>query len=193
MRRTGVWVSLFRNFIIHEIFSEFLQPLRDFRTWRCSTWFGKQRVSLFYHGILFICFWEFLVDLGLLVIGFSPFYRALLFIWFWILLAWFTTGCPDRSSTIVDTVTGEMSLSIWSSRSLVLLPLDVTVGDEDELEEDVEQWLPCLERVLEVDWSRPEDELAGKPGTAIGTKFSVLQCIGIPFLMRCVFWPLIHS
>ena len=37
------------------------------------------------------------------------------------------------------TVTGEMSLSIRSSRSRVSLPLDVTVGDEDELEEDVEQ------------------------------------------------------
>ena len=58
---------------------------------------------------------------------------------FWILLAWFTTGCPDRSSTLVDTVTGEMSLSIQSSRSRISLPLDVTVGDEDELEEDVEQ------------------------------------------------------
>ena len=29
MRRTGVRVSIFRNFIIHQIFSEFLQPLRD--------------------------------------------------------------------------------------------------------------------------------------------------------------------
>ena len=28
MRRTGVWVSVFRNSIIHEILSEFLQPLR---------------------------------------------------------------------------------------------------------------------------------------------------------------------
>ena len=38
---------------------------------------------------------------------------------FWVLLAWFTTGCPDRSSTLVDTVTGEMSLSVRSSRSRV--------------------------------------------------------------------------
>ena len=92
-----------------------------------------------------------------------------------------TTGCPDPSSTFVDTLTGEMSLSIRSSRSQVSLPLDVTVGDEDELEEDVEQWLSCLESVLEVDWSQPEDELADKPGTTIGTKFSVLQCNRIPF------------
>ena len=39
-------------------------------------------------------------------------------------------------------------------------------------------------------WSRwrSEDEL-DKPATTIGTKFSVLQVIRIPFLMRC--WPLI--
>ena len=32
-----------------------------------------------------------------------------------------------------------------------------------------------------------------KPGTTIGTKFSVLQIIRIPFLMRCGLWSLIHS
>ena len=64
----------------------------------------------------------------------APFYG-----FFWKLLAWFTTGCPVRSSTLVDTVSGEMSLSIRFSRSRVSLPLDVTVSDEDELEEDVEQ------------------------------------------------------
>ena len=32
-----------------------------------------------------------------------------------------------------------------------------------------------------------EEELADKPGTTVGTKFSVLQCIRIPFLMRCGF------
>ena len=47
------------------------------------------------------------------------------------------SGLPDRSSTVVDTVTGEMSLSVRSSRSRVLVSL--IVGDEDELEEDVEQ------------------------------------------------------
>ena len=97
MRRTGVRVSMFRNSIIHQIFFEFLQPLRDFRT---------QRVA--------------------------PIYLWLLFMGFGILLAWFTTGCPDRSSTLVDTVTGEMSLSIGSSHSRVLVSL--TVGDENELE-----------------------------------------------------------
>ena len=82
-----------------------------------------------------------------------------------------------------------MSLSVRSSRSRVLVLL--TVGDEDELEEEVEQWLFCLESVLEVDESDPEDEL-DKPGTTTGTKFSVLQGIWIPFLMRCYFWPPIH-
>ena len=76
MRRTGVRVSMCWNFIIHQIFSEFLQPLRDFRT---------QRVSLFLLGFLF-----------LLVLG--------------ILLAWISSGCPDPSSTKIDTGTGEMSL-----------------------------------------------------------------------------------
>ena len=34
MRRTGVWVSAFRNSVIHKIFSEFLQPLRYVRIQR---------------------------------------------------------------------------------------------------------------------------------------------------------------
>ena len=37
------------------------------------------------------------------------------------------------------------------------------------------------------------EEVEDEPGTTIGTKFSVLHCIRIPFLMRCGFWPLIHS
>ena len=47
------------------------------------------------------------------------------------------------------------------------------VGEEDELEEDVEQCLSCLEGVFEVD-EDPENEL-DKPGTTTGTKFSVLH------------------
>ena len=31
------------------------------------------------------------------------------------------------------------------------------------------------------------EEVLDKPGTTIGTKFSVLHCIRIPFLMRCGF------
>ena len=41
------------------------------------------------------------------------------------------------------------------------------MGDEDELEEDVEQSLSCLESVLEVDRSDPEDELVDKPGSSV--------------------------
>ena len=50
MRRTGVRASLYWNFIIHQIFLEFLQPLRDLRI---------TRVSLFYRGFLFVWFWDF--------------------------------------------------------------------------------------------------------------------------------------
>ena len=74
-----------------------------------------------------------------------------------------------------------MSLSIRFSRSRVSLPLDVTVGDEDELEEDM--WnndSPVLKVSLKLTESDPEDEF-DKPGTTIGTKFSVLHCIRIPF------------
>ena len=42
---------MFWNFVIHQIFSEFLQPLRDLRI---------QRVAKFYRGLLFVCFWSFL-------------------------------------------------------------------------------------------------------------------------------------
>ena len=44
---------------------------------------------------------------------------------------------------------------------------------------------PCLIGVREDD-EDAEEEL-DKPGTTIGTKFSVLQIIRIPFLMRCGF------
>ena len=69
-----------------------------------------------------------------------------------------------------------------------LPPLDVAVGgEEDELEEEVEQCLSCLEGVMGVEEGKLEEELVDKPGTTIGTKFSVLHCIRIPFLMRCGF------
>ena len=45
---------------------------------------------------------------------------------------------------------------------------------------------PVLKVSLEVDESDPEDEF-DKPGTTIGTMFSVLQGIRIPFKMRCCF------
>ena len=100
-----------------------------------------------------------------------------------------SSGCPDRSSTELNTCTGEMSLLFPSSRSRIWISL--TVCEEDETEEDDEEWLSCFDGVFEVD-DDPEDEL-DKPGTTIGTKFSVLHIIRIPSLMRCGFGPLIHS
>ena len=40
---------------------------------------------------------------------------------------------------------------------------------------------------MDVEEGKLEEELVDKPGTTIGTKFSVLHCIRIPFLMRCGF------
>ena len=51
MRRTGVRISVFRNFIIDQIFPEFLQPLRDLRI--------ITQVAQFYRGFLFLWFWNF--------------------------------------------------------------------------------------------------------------------------------------
>ena len=67
------------------------------------------------------------------------------------------------------------------------------VGEVDELEEDVGWSISCLEGVTDVEEGKMEEELVDKPGTTIGTKFSVLQIIRIPSLMRCGFWPFIHS
>ena len=80
-------------------------------------------------------------------------------------------------------------LSDRSSLSRVSLSLDVAVVGE----EDVEQGLSCLEGVIDVEEGKLEGELVDKPGTTIGTEFSVSHCLRIPFLMRCGFWPLIHS
>ena len=101
------------------------------------------------------------------------------------MLAWISGGFPDLSSTNSDTGTGEMSL--LSTSSLSRTEISPTVGEEGEDNEDEEEWLSCFKGVREV------DEELDKPGTTIGTKFSVLQIIRIPSLMRCGFWPLIHS
>ena len=118
----------------------------------------------------------------------SPFHRGFLFL-VWISLAWISSGFPDLSSTNSDTGTGEVSLLVASSRSRTGISL--TVGEEGEDEEDDEEWLSCFIGVLEVD-EDAEEELV-KPGTTIGTKFSVLEIFRIPSLRRCGFWPLIHS
>ena len=52
------------------------------------------------------------------------------------------------------------------------------VGEVDELEEDV-----GCQGVMDVEEGKLEEELVDKPGTTIGTKFSVLHCVRIPFLM----------
>ena len=56
MRRTGVWISVFRNSIIHQTFSELLRPLRYIGIQQRSTWVIKQQASPFYRGFLFMCF-----------------------------------------------------------------------------------------------------------------------------------------
>ena len=72
--------------------------------------------------------------------------------------------------------------------SLSRTEISPTVGEEgedEEDEEDEEERLSCFICVRKVD-EDAEEEL-DKPGTTIGTKFSVLQIIRIPSLMRCGF------
>ena len=76
-------------------------------------------------------------------------------------------------------------MSLIGTSSLSRTEISPTVGEEDEDEEDEEESLSCFMDVLEVD-EDPEDEL-DKPGTTIGTKFSVLQIVGFPSLMKCGF------
>ena len=40
---------------------------------------------------------------------------------------------------------------------------------------------------MDAEEGKLEGELVDQPGTTIGTKFSVLHCIRIPFLLRCGF------
>ena len=86
------------------------------------------------------------------------------------------------------------SLSVLVYPYLRLKVEDVMGGALEELEEDL-GWFKFP--ALKVSWMLKKaglrDELAGKPRTTIGTKFSLLQGFRIPFWMRCGFWPLIHS
>ena len=59
------------------------------------------------------------------------------FICFGVLLAWISSGCPDPSSTNLDTGTGEMSL--LGASSLSRTEISPTVGEEGEDEEDEEE------------------------------------------------------
>ena len=56
---------------------------------------------------------------------------------FGILLAWVSSGCPDPSSTKLDTGTGEVSL--LGASSLSQTGISPTAGEEDEDEEDDEE------------------------------------------------------
>ena len=84
VRRTGVRISLYWNFIIHQI------SLNS-----CS----HSGISE-YNGLHRSIAVSFLFG-------------------FWISFAWDSSGCPDLSSTEVDTCTGEVSLLVPSSRSRI--------------------------------------------------------------------------
>ena len=150
MRRTGVWVSVFRNSIIHKICSEFLQPFRyvGIRASRTSLW------SSFLFG--------FGISVG---------------------------SCNNSSDASEECGSPRSCLS---TRSLDTVE-DVMDVEVDELEEDLGWSISCLEGVMDVKEGKREEELVDKPGNTIGTKFSALHCIRIPFFMRCGFWPLIHT
>ena len=104
----------------------------------------------------------------------------------------FLVGLVNRSprsclsTCVLDTAAGQESIPHMSPRAcLVTLSLDtvedVMVGEVDELEEDVGWSISCLEGVMDVEEGQLEEELVDKPGTTIGTKFSVLHCIRIQF------------
>ena len=79
-----------------------------------------------------------------------------------------------------------VSPSCLSTHSLDTVE-DVTGGEVDELEEDLGSSVFSLEVVTDVEEGQLEEELVDKPGTTIGTKFSAMHCIRIPFLMRSGF------
>ena len=124
---------------------------------------GKQRVALSPLGFLFIGFW---ILIGLVNIR--------------------------SSRSLINRIWHSYWRDVTLNSILSFSGLNFT-GDEDDAGRRCWVWLSCLESVLKVDESDPEEEFADKPGTTRGTKFSVLQGIRIPSLLRCGFWPLIHS
>ena len=146
MRRTGVWVSVFKNSFIHKILSEFLQPFR---------YVGMTRVSP--HLFVIIIFFGFGILVGLFnnSSNASEEYGSL-------------RTCLSTLS--LDTIVGR-----WSEWSISFE--GVVCVEVDELEEDVGWSISCLEGVMGVEVDKLEEELADKPGTTIGTKFSVSHCI----------------
>ena len=125
--------------------------------------------------------------------------------WSWFLLGFWifdglglTTGHPVLSfQHVYLTQLRDRNPSPHGSHRSCLITLsldtvgDVIVGEVDELEEDVGWSISSHESVFNVDEGKREEQLV--PGSKIGTKFSVLHCNRIPFLMRCGFQPLIHS
>ena len=68
-------------------------------------------------------------------------------------------------------------MSLSNASSLSRTKISSTVGEEGEDEEEEER-LSCFKGVREVDEDAEEE--FDKPGTTLGTKFSVLQIIRIP-------------
>ena len=93
-------------------------------------------------------------------------------------------GSPVLSSTNSDTGTGEMSL--LGASSLSRTNISPTEGEEGEDEEDEEEESLSRFKCVREDDEDVEEEL-DKPGTTIGTKFSVLHIIRISSEKRCVF------
>ena len=153
-RRTGVRVSMYWNFIIHQIFSEFLQPLQDRRT---------QRVAPFDRGFLLICFWHFS---GLVNIR-SP--RSL------INRSWHRYGRDVTLSLILSFSSQNFTNCRWRRRAgrrwwaMTLLSWKFPWI-----------WWRSWRWTWQV-WNHNRNQ--------------VFRVAGIltPFLMRCGFWPLIHS
>ena len=115
--------------------------------------------------------------------GRSVLNRGFRFFWFGFLVG-LVNGSPRsvRSSCELDTDAGSESVPHISAFALISLSLDtVIVGEVDELDEDVGWSISCFKGALDVEQGKPEDELADKPGTTIGTKFSVSHYIRIPF------------
>ena len=157
---------MFGNFIIHQILSNFLQPLRDFRA--CTTWVGKQRVAPVPSTT---CLYVLSVVLFLLGFGF--------------LLAWPTSG-PSRS--FINRSWHSYWRDVTLSSILSFSSLNFTYcrwrrwGGRRCWGMTLLSW-KCLWSW----WIRSQRTTLASLEPQTGTKFSVLQGIRIPFLMRCGF------
>ena len=114
MRRTGAWVSAFRNSIIHEIFSKFLQPIRVCRNLRGLSPRSKSGSSFLFW------FWIF----GWLGQQVSPFFRFNMFTWhsYWIGI-YPTKVSPCSSLTVAWHNHGWWDRWAWGRHRMInLLP-----------------------------------------------------------------------